>query len=145
MKIVMKFLWTLVLVPLFFFIKGDLSIKSFVEINQLKAPLHEAKRAFSNVVEPEKTINIIVPVKPVSTSKNFNAHGMKVKLYDADYNLLATSQVLNGQVVFTIKDSYSLVTNMHAVAIETADELLIPNPKQIEVSLEIVEAHLNDK
>jgi hypothetical protein len=34
---------------------------------------------------------------------------------------------------------------MHAVAIETADEVLIANPKQIEVSLEIVEAHLNDK
>jgi hypothetical protein len=144
MKIAMKFLWSLVLVPFFIFIKGDLSTKSFVEINQLQAPLQEVKRTVSNVSEPEKTINIVVPVKPVSTNTNFNAHGMKVQLYDADYNLLATSQVLNGQVVFNIKDSYSLVTNMHAVAIETADEVLIANPKQIEVSLEIDEAHLND-
>lgn len=145
MKIALKFLWSLVLVPLFIFIKGDLSTKIFAEINELPAPISEVKKTVTRVAEKDRMIQFIVPVKPISANKNFNAHGMKVQLFDSEYNLLASSQVLNGQVTFSINEDYSLITNLHVVALETSEEVIIANPKQIEVSLEINEAHLNDE
>ncbi len=124
MKLLIKYIWTLVLIPAFFFIKGDLSWDAFRNINELN-PEREITKRVKDAFEPSSPKLIEFKVNAVSTSENFSAEGMKVELYDHLYNLLQKSQVVGGRVKFKLDPIKSNIEKFNLVCPTTADELKI--------------------
>ena len=137
-----KYLWSLVLVPFLLFVKGDLSFDTFASITHIDAPIKSVQQKVSNATAKEGDITFSIPVKVISINGTFNGNGLKVKLFDEEYSQLAESQIINGMVKFTIPMSKGNIKNFHVVSAETNEEVMIESLQKIEVSLEINEAHL---
>lgn len=144
MKVMLKYIWTVVFLPFLLFVKGDLSLDTFAEITKLDQPIKEVHAKVSQAVSAEGDITFTIPVKIVSNQDSFSGNGLKVKLFDAEYNQIAESQILDQTVKFTIPSRYAAHQNFHVVSVETADELDLEGLQKIEVSLEVNEAHLSE-
>jgi hypothetical protein len=142
MKIMIKYLWSLVLVPFLLFVKGDLSIDTLASITHIDEPIKSAQLKVSSAVAKEGDITFSIPIKVIASNKSFSGNGLKVKLFDEEYTQIAESQILNGLVKFTIPISKGNIKNFHVVSVETSEEVVVECLQKIEVSLEINEAHL---
>lgn len=139
-----KYIWSLVLVPFLLFVKGDLSVDTFTALTHIDAPIKDVQQKVSRAVAPEGDITFSIPVKISSTNGSFNGNGLKVRLFDEEYTQIGESQVVNGLVKFTIPAKMGNIKNFHVVSVETAEEVVIESLQKIEVSLEINEAHLQE-
>jgi hypothetical protein len=145
MKLIIKYIWSLVLVPFLLFVKGDLSFDTLVELTHVNKPIEVVQAKVNHAVANEGDVTFSIPVKIITINDSFSGNGLKVKLFDADYNQIAESQIIDKVVKFTVPFKYAGITNFHVVSVETAEEITIESLQKIKVSLEINEAHLSDK
>lgn len=142
MKLLIKYIWTLVLIPALVFLKGDLSFDTYMYINNMK-PSEEISKTVSTITAPEKMMSVVVNINPVSKNKGFSADGMPVQMFDEYYNLIQQSQVLHGKVHFEIPFTTSQNDSYIVVSTKTADEIKLENIF-VENTLAIHESQLQD-
>jgi hypothetical protein len=136
----MKYIWSVAIIPFLVFLKGDLSVDTFMHINQIE-PIAKTKEKVMNKVQPKANTLYMIPVKVVSNNPAFSADGLKVDLYNNEYEVVEHTQVVNGMVC--IASASVADTGMyHLVVPSTADELIFkPSPKN--EALVIFEEHLD--
>ncbi|MDP1727014.1 MAG: hypothetical protein Q8M15_09545 [Bacteroidota bacterium] len=142
MKLLIKYIWTLVLIPALVFLKGDLSFDTYMYINSMNPPAEIAKTV-GKVVASEKMMSVVVKINPISKNKGFSADGMPVQMFDEYYNLIQQSQVIRGKVHFEIPFTTSQNDSYIVVSTKTADEIKLDNIF-VENTLAIHESQLAD-
>ena len=80
-------------------------------------------------------------VNAISDSNNFSADGIRVELYDVQYNLIETSQVIDNRVRFLLDPKYSNLQHVKVVCPLTADELKVDMNKP-DIVFSIHEKHI---
>ncbi len=143
MKLLLKFTFTFALIPFFLFLKGDLSFRTYAEVNHLEKNFNAWRNVWLNPNKAKNYYTFSLPVKTVSNNKHFNASGLCVSLYDEDYKLLTQTQVSGKWLHFILPMSINPAKTYHVVVPSTADELTLLPGKEKEALL-IYEAHLSD-
>ncbi len=142
MKVLIKYIWTLVLIPALVFLKGDLSFDTYMYLNNIK-PSEEITKSVKTITTPQKTMPLVININAIAKNKNFSADGLPVILYDEQYNLLQKSQVVQGKVHFTLPMSTTQTISYKIISPLTADEMNLDNIF-IENTLSIHESQMNE-
>lgn len=124
MKVALKYIWSLAVIPFLIFLKGDLSMDTFMHINKIE-PIEKTKEKIMENFHPEPKPFFEINVKAITKSGNFTADGIPVNLYDSSYNLVCQSQVVLGKVKFQLEDLTQMKNSYHIVVPKTADQLEI--------------------
>ena len=141
MKVLIKYIWTLILIPALVFLKGDLSVDTYMHINEINVP-EEISHPIKTALTPPKYMPLIVKIRPIPKNKDFSADGLPVYLYDENYNLLLKSQVVHGFVHFEVPFKMIPKKIFKVVSPTTADEMLLDIHKKNIFCIN--EAQLND-
>ena len=122
MKIVIKYLWSIFFIPFLIFLKGDFSVDTYMNFNQIE-PLAKTREKMMNNIKPVAKPCLFVKVKAISTKGGFNAHGLTANLYDSNYNLVSTSQIVQGKIQFNLEHGSDTLQQFRVVVPSTADEM----------------------
>lgn len=142
MKIIFKYLWSVLLVPFLVFLKGDFSVDTYISVNQIE-PLAKTRERMIEQVQPATKPILHVKVKAISESGSFTAAGLPAELYDSNYNLIAKSQIVNNRINFSLDKGEDTLANYTVVIPNTADEISF-NGNHPSEELQVHESHLID-
>lgn len=106
------------------FVKGDLQVNEvfLFSCNKVSSDIADIKNKFS---EQEKDEIIIVKVKLHTDKENFTGTGFPVLLYNSSYKKVAESQIINGYIIFRIKQDNNTEKTYKAVCHLTSDEAYV--------------------
>lgn len=126
MKLALKHVWTLILVPVFLFIRGDLNLTEVLVLNfkGIKNNLEQVKKA---AVNKKELVNVVVYIQVENDSNGFTGAGVPIYLYDDKYNEIAKSQIIGRHAAFTVMPSTIKNKTLKAVCKLTNDEVEITN------------------
>lgn len=126
MKFALKHIWTLILVPIFLFVRGDLNLNDVMAINfnGIKNNIKEVKHAALN---NEEQVTVVVYIAIENGYDGFTGAGVPIYLYDEKYNEMAKSQVIGKYAAFNVLPSQVKNKTLKAVCKLTNDELEITN------------------
>ncbi len=96
-----------------------------------------------NNIKPVAKPCLFIKVKAISSKGGFNAHGLSANLYDANYNLISESQIVQGKIQFTLELGSDTLQQFRVVVPSTADEMEFRKGKESPV-LMVYEDHLID-
>lgn len=142
MKIVLKYLWSLMLLPLLIFVKGDFSVDTYMSVNQIE-PISITREKVLEDLNPVVKPILTVKVKIISKSGQFSADGFAADLYDDNYNLISQSQIMHSRIQFTLDKGEDTLKNYTVVIPKTADELTFDGSGKRQ-ELVVNEEHLLD-
>jgi hypothetical protein len=138
MKLIIKYIWSIAIIPFLVFLKGDLSVDTFMRLNNIES-IAKTKEKVMNKFQPKANTLYMIPVKVVSNNPAFSADGLKVDLYNSEFNLVEHTQVLNGMVCIS-SASVADTGSYHLIVASTADELKF-KPSTTNAPLTIHEDH----
>ncbi len=126
MKIALKHIWTIILVPVFLFVRGDLNLSDVMALNfdGIKNNLEEVKHAALNNEAP---VTIVIYIQVDNGYDGFTGAGVPIYLYDDKYNEIAKSQIIGKHVAFNVLPSAIKNKTLKAVCKLTNDEVEIAN------------------
>jgi hypothetical protein len=129
MKVFLKSLWALLIVPPLIFLKGDLSMKTMFDVYDLNSvDVVENRISIIDGNEPSKEFE--VPVQVLEADSTFSGDGMVITLYDQSYGILERSQIIQGRVKFRLKGAKSNHQKFILVSNVTMDEMSLDISKQ---------------
>jgi hypothetical protein len=129
MKVFLKSLWALLIVPPLFFLKGDLSMKTMFDVYDLNS-VDVVENRISIIDGDEVTKEFEVPVQVLEADSTFSGDGMVITLYDQSYGILERSQIIQGRVKFRLKGAKSNHQKFILVSNVTMDEMSLDISKQ---------------
>lgn len=136
MKVLVKYIWTLVIVPPLLFLKGDLSFQTMLDVHGIQ-PTEMIEKKMESAIGGKEVYELIVPVKIVSNDASFTGEGMVINLYDENYRFIQRSQVIKGQILFRLVGDNAKPKSYILVSPETLDELKINKEATKEEPLEL--------
>lgn len=142
MKIALKYLWSLAFIPFLVFLKGDLSVDTYMNINKIE-PISISTKEVINNLKPIPKKLLSVKVKGISEHGQFSASGLAVYLYDENYSIVCKSQVINGRARFILNSDLDTSKTYSIVTPQTADELKLVHGSKTQ-ELVVYEEHLKD-
>lgn len=122
MKVVLKYIWSLAVLPLLIFLKGDLSIDTFLQMNHVE-PVVLDRQELMDKLKQKPPNEMVLPVKIISQQPNFTGDGLEVEIYDADYTLIGKSQIIHHRLRLQLPAEMEKGDEIRLVVPHSADEL----------------------
>ncbi len=132
MKIALKYIWSLLIVPPLLFLKGDLSFQTMLEVHDLK-PNQMIEQKMQSAMGEKEVKELIIQVKVAEDGTEFNGEGLTINLYDKNYGYIQKSQVIKGQIRFRLVGENAKPDTYIIVSPETLDEQTLSdsNPDKV--------------
>ncbi|MFY8020826.1 MAG: hypothetical protein ACOVP1_06500 [Bacteroidia bacterium] len=125
MKVALKYIWSLLIVPPLLFLKGDLSFETMLQVHDIvPQELFEQKVQSAMGEKAVKELIVKVQVEDAQDSK-FTGDGLTINLYDKNYGYIQKSQVIKGQIRFRLVGKNALPETFILVSPETLDEVVV--------------------
>ncbi|GAB1447155.1 MAG: hypothetical protein L6Q78_08300 [Bacteroidia bacterium] len=136
MKIVLKYIWTLMIVPPLMFLKGDLSFHTMLDVHGIQ-PTELIEKKMESAIGGKEVYELIVPVKVKSNEPSFTGEGLMINLYDENYRFIQRSQVIKGQILFRLVGDNAKPKSFILVSPETLDEIKVQKNEATKPILEL--------
>ncbi len=132
MKIALKYIWSLLIVPPLLFLKGDLSFQTMLEVHDLK-PNQMIEQKMQSAMGEKEVKELIIQVKVAEDGTDFTGEGLTINLYDKNYGYIQKSQVIKGQIRFRLVGENAKPETYIVVSPETLDEQTLSdsNPDKV--------------
>lgn len=125
MKIALKYIWSLLIVPPLLFLKGDLSFETMLQVHDI-VPQELLEQKVQSAMGEKEVKELIVRVKIEDTKEsNFTGDGLTINLYDKNYGYIQKSQVIKGQIRFRLVGKNAAPETFILVSPETLDEVIV--------------------
>jgi hypothetical protein len=124
MKIALKYIWSLLIVPPLLFLKGDLSFQTMLEVHDLQ-PNQMIEQKMQSAMGEKEVKELIIKVNVAEEGTKFTGEGLTINLYDKNYGYIQKSQVIKGQIRFRLVGENAKPNNYIVVSPETLDEQII--------------------
>ncbi len=139
MKVFLKSLWALLIVPPLIFLKGDLSVKSMFDVYDLKS-VDVIEDKISLADGDEVLLEFEVPIQILEADSTFSGDGMVITLYDQSYGLLERSQIIQGRVKFRLKGAKARSNKFILVSNVTMDEMQLDLSRGLNADTMVIHA-----
>ncbi len=139
MKVFLKSLWALLVVPPLIFLKGDLSVRTMFDVYDFKS-VEVIEEKISLADGDETLAEFEVPVQIVEADSTFSGDGMVVTLYDQSYGLIERSQIIQGRVKFRLKGNNARSNKFILVSNVTMDEMRLDLSRGINADTMVIHA-----
>ncbi len=132
MKFALKCIWSLLIVPPFLFLKGDLSFQTMLELLDMQ-PEHMIEQKMESALGKKEVKELIIQVKVAEEGTDFTGEGLTINLYDKTYGYIQKSQIIKGQIRFRLVGENAKPETYILVSPETLDELTLSdsNPEKV--------------
>jgi hypothetical protein len=134
MKVVIKYIWSLLIVPPLLFLKGDLSFQTMLEVHDI-VPTEMFEQKVQSALGEKEIKELIVKVNVENDGTHFTGDGLTINLYDKNYGYIQKSQVIKGQIRFRLVGKNAKPETYILVSPETLDEITISDKDSIKAFL----------